>query len=635
MNKIIVLEKNTRDQIAAGEVAERPAYIIKELVENAIDAGAADIRIHLKESGIREIRVIDDGEGIDKEDIPYAFQRHATSKLKTIEDLNTLATMGFRGEALASIAAVSKTRIRTKTAAGEGNECSFDGGEMGELCAAAANQGTEIVISDLFFNTPARKKFLATPVRELREISDMVGRIIIAYPEIRFELTNDNKRIFFSPGNSDMKAAIAAVYGREPLKFLLPVEGDAIFSGYVAHPNYSKPNRNYYHFYINRRTIQSNELNKALENAYKTLLPERRFPMVFINISLSPDRYDINVHPNKLEVKFDRGVAIEEKLVEAVKTALTAAAKAYTTEIHELLPAKDSAKPTYEDELPPQPPIHQNLRLAGLPGAVERKRRMLEEKGAAAAKPELDILLGGTRSNAAADFKKPATEIPALFQDSVASLNLNESFKPFEAAETIDFGEGFYASLTILGQVGGAFIAACNDEALYLVDQHAAHERLLFNQIKKSVTAKESYTQALVVPLEVELNYKQYNWIIENILVLHDIGFILEEFGENSFILREIPTWAENTDAVAFIKEFADGWLDSEKKLTPDTILERKIMSKACKRAVKANWYLTRADMIYLLNELDKAEDAFTCPHGRPISVKFTIAEIRRKFLRT
>lgn len=639
MNKIIVLEKNTRDQIAAGEVAERPVFIIKELVENAIDAKATDIRIHLKESGISEIRVIDNGEGIPKDDIPYAFLRHATSKIKTIDDLNSLKTMGFRGEALASIAAVAKTLIRTRTAQEEsGHECRVDGGEIGVVTPTAANQGTELSIKDLFFNTPARKKFLATPVREMRDISDMVGRIIIAYPEIRFELTNDGKRIFFSPGNDDMKAAIAAVYGREPLKFLLPLKSNSAFSGYIAHPNYSKPNRNYYHFYINHRYIQSNELSKALENAYRTLMPERRFPMAFINVSLPPDQYDINVHPNKLEVKFAEGSTVEDQLYQAVKDALDQAAKAFTTEIHDNNKARMPERPVYDDELPPSPKLHQDLRPAGLPGAAERKKQLMEKgEDAEYLRAELSGVLRGQETKPAfkARHTGSASDALALFQEDPKSLGLNDQFKPFEAAKTIDFKEGFYASLNILGQVGGSFIVATNEEALYLIDQHAAHERLLFNKIKKSLIEKDNSVQALIVPLEVNLNYKQYNWIIENIIVLRDMGFILEEFGENSFILREIPTWAENIDAIAFLKEFADGWLDSAKKLSIEAVLERKIMSKACKRAVKANQYLTKADIIYLFAELDQAEDAFTCPHGRPISVKFTIDEIRRKFLRT
>ncbi len=642
MNKIIILEKNTRDQIAAGEVAERPVFIIKELVENAIDAGATDIRIHLKESGLREIRVIDNGEGMEAADIPYAFLRHATSKIKTIDDLNSLKTMGFRGEALASIAAVAKAVLRTKTAQSEtAYESSVEGGEIGPVLPTAANQGTELTIKDLFFNTPARKKFLATPVREMRDISDMVGRIIIAYPNIRFELTNDGKRVFFSPGSGEGKAAITAVYGREPLPFLLPIENNAVFSGFIAHPNYSKPNRNYYHFYINQRYIQSNELNKALENAYRTLLPERRFAMAFINVTLPPDQYDINVHPNKLEVKFAASAAVGELLYQAVKETLSQAAKAFTTEIHDTDKARIPEKPSYEEEQPPAPKLHQDLRLAGLPGAVERKKQRLKAEGNSDfAKEELTGMLRSMKTEPAfpemeAQQVGAAADPLALFREDTTALGLNDKFKPFEAAKTIDFNEGFYASLNILGQVGGSFIVAANEEALYLIDQHAAHERLLFNKIKASLIEKDHTAQALIVPLEVNLNYKQYNWIIEHIIVLHDMGFVLEEFGENSFILREIPTWAENIDATAFLKEFADGWLDSKKKLTVDAILERKIMSKACKRAVKANQYLTRADMLFLFSELDQAEDAFTCPHGRPIAVKFTIDEIRRKFLRT
>lgn len=703
MSKILVLEKNTRDQIAAGEVAERPALIIKELVENAIDADATDIRIYLKESGISEIRIVDNGTGIEKEDIPNAFLRHATSKIRKIEDLDSLGTMGFRGEALASIAAVSKVKVRTKTEGDDSAfECSLDAGEISEIVPAAGNRGTEIVITDLFFNTPARKKFLATPVREIREISDFVGRIIIAYPQIRFELVNDGKKIFLAPGNGDAKAAIAAVYGTEPLKFLLPVAENDLFSGFIAHPNYSKPKRNYYHFYINHRYIISQELNRALENAFKTLLPERRFPLAFINVMLPPDQYDINVHPNKLDVKFNREIHVGEKLYEIVKRTLEQAERSYTTEIHEMKcesqTAISDAPNVIEDAPAPLPKIHQNLRPTGLPGAVERKKQMLSlgndfeairaelintnrgkkteaHMSAPAIKPvlqpkpsEINPETGKKRMTLKENVSKdvvdhfiardsfPAAELFAgltpkveeakpetdpiitLVQENTDHISEALSFD-FSDAKTeeskIDFNEGFYSSLEILGQFNGSFIVASNGDSLYLIDQHAAHERLLFNKIKKNIEEKTKESQPLLISQEIIFNVNQYHWIIENILVLHQMGFVLEEFGENAFIVREVPLWAENIDAEKFLKEFADGWLSSEKKLSMEVILERKIMSKACKSAVKANQYLTKADMLYLFKELDKAEDGFTCPHGRPISVKFTENEIRRKFLRT
>lgn len=703
MSKILVLEKNTRDQIAAGEVAERPALIIKELIENAIDASATDIRIHLKESGINEIRVIDNGTGIEREDIPNAFLRHATSKIRKIEDLNSLHTMGFRGEALASIAAVSKIRVRTKTEESESAfECTLNGGDISDIVPAAGNRGTEIVITDLFFNTPARKKFLATPVREIREISDFVGRIIIAYPQIRFELINDGKKIFLSPGNNDAKAAIAAVYGTEPLKFLIPVAENDMFSGFIAHPNYSKPKRNYYHFYINHRYIISSELNRALENAFKTLLPERRFPLAFINVMLPPDQYDINVHPNKLDVKFNREVRVGENLYDLVKKTLDMAERAYTTEIHDV---KSGAAPVLaaesvilEEAPAPLPKIHQDLRLTGLPGAVERKKRALAmgddfeairaelistnrgkkteshmssplNKPVSQPKPsvinpetgkkrmtlkesvsknEIDHLMAKDSFSPADLFFKDLNTEPSVISETNSEVTpvskkqespievLSFDFPEMKAEEVkIDFNEGFYTSLEILGQFNGSFIVASNGDSLYLIDQHAAHERLLFNKIKKNVEANTAERQPLLISQEIIFNVNQYHWIIENILILHQMGFILEEFGENTFIVREVPLWAENIDAEKFLKEFADGWLASEKKLSMDVILERKIMSKACKSAVKANQHLTNADILYLFKELDKAEDGFTCPHGRPISVKFTENEIRRKFLRT
>lgn len=693
MNKILVLEKNTRDQIAAGEVAERPSLIIKELIENAIDAGATDIRILLKESGISEIRVIDNGSGMEKDDIPFAFLRHATSKIKKIEDLDSLATMGFRGEALASIAAVSKIRLRTKVEDADlAYECSISGGDLSEITPSPGNQGTEITIDDLFFNTPARKKFLATPVRELREISDIVGRIIIAHPQIRFELVNNAKRIFIAPGNEDMYAAIAAVYGTEPLKFLIPLAENTSFSGYIVHPNYSKPNRNYFHFYINHRYIQSLELNKALENAYKTLLPERRFPIAFINVILPPDQYDINVHPNKLDVKFNRDLHIDDQLFNLIKKTLETAERSYTTEIHEGKSLQDSVKESSADPKASLYKIHQDLRPVGLPGAVERKKKILAMgDDFEAIRAELigtnrgkktDLPLNKTEEKKAKPkemvsketvehlFARDSYDLKDFFQSSaddktegekenVLPLSTTEETvtetpspvpipeststptpsslpeSPSAPEKTLDFKESFYTSLEVLGQVGGSFIAACSGDALYLIDQHAAHERLMFNRIKKDLQEKDTLSQPLLVPLEVSMNYSQFNWVVEHILILRQMGFILEEFGDTSFILREVPVWAENADAAVFLKEFADGWLHSERELTMEAVLERKIMSKACKSAVKANQYLSKSDIHYIFKELDQAEDGFTCPHGRPICVKFTLNEIRRKFLRT
>lgn len=638
-NKIFLLEKNTRNQISAGEVAERPALIIKELIENSIDAGATNIKISLKDSGISSIHVIDNGEGIHKGDIPYAFMRHATSKIKRITDLNTLKTMGFRGEALASIAAVSKINLITKVKeSATAFSVNIEAGELGKIISCAGNDGTEIIIRDLFFNTPARKKFLATPTREMREIADLVGKLIIANSSIRFELNNNGKRILFSPGNNDMITAIMSVYGNEMNSFLIPLETDC-FSGYIVHPNYSKPNRNYYHFYINQRYIQSSELNKALDNAYKTLMPDRRFPVAFINIILDADKYDINVHPNKLDIKFDKELKISDLLYNSIKQVLSDAERPYTTAIKKQninqTPTDDNINHFINKN---QSKIHQNLRLAGLPGAVERKNKERNNPSLSEKESIWDLSA------------KKDISFSAQSQDDVLHANsLTKSFKDkthnkyaatlFDNLNTVNDSElsepGFYSSLTIIGQFGGSFILANDSVSLYIIDQHAAHERILYNKIRDRISSDSSFSQVLVIPIEINFNYKQYNWVIENILFFKKIGFVFEEFGPQTFVLREVPDWFENVDLESFIKEIADSGCETGKLLSEDMILEDKIIKKACKKAVKANQYLTNADIMYLFHELDKNKESFTCPHGRPITIKFTMDEIRRKFLRT
>lgn len=620
MNNILVLPGQVANKIAAGEVAERPALVIKELVENSIDAGATKIRIQLQTSGMKQIRVSDDGGGIPKEEIPLAFARHGTSKLRDITDLATLATMGFRGEALASIAAVAKVRLTTKTAADAmGYSSEVIDGVVSPPVKAPSNDGTEIIVDDLFYNTPARKRFMATPTAEMREIADLIGKLIIAQHHISFELTNDGKRYYLSPGKGGQKAAIMSVYGKELVDQLLPVFGEVV-EGYVSHPSFHRPNRSYYHFYINGRYIKNDLLNKSLEEAYHTLIPDRRFPVAFLNIVVEPSEYDVNVHPNKLEVKFKSGNTIQQAVTEAGKEAIASATRAYEypAERGRVLksppPETLYAKPTLEHEGSEHPPTEK-------PPVFEVRDYRYDTEPQ---EPKAD--------HGPTDLKDEAS-IPTLTDVDMPIFPPTQWEQ--EEAPSIDFDQRFYSSLTVLGQWAGSFIVANDDEALYLIDQHAAHERLLYNSIRKAVTADTVTRQPLLVPLEWKLNRSQYEWVLGHILILHDLGFILEDFGDHLFLLREEPIWAVDIDVIAFLTDFADGWIESGKTITKERILDHKLMTRACKSAVKANQHLTSSDIRYLFDALDAAEDGFTCPHGRPIAIKYTMAEVRRQFLRT
>lgn len=607
-NNIIILPGEVANQIAAGEVAERPSLVIKELVENSIDANAAKIKIDLKESGQRQIRVTDDGEGIPPADLPLAFARHGTSKLRQIDDLNHLATMGFRGEALASIAAVSKVRMTTRTAESDfGYCCEVIDGAVGRPVKAAANVGTEVVVDELFYNTPARRRFMASPAAEMREIIDLVGKLIIAQPTIAFELTNDGKRHLFSPGQGGVQVAIMSVYGKELSDRLLPVVSEQ-FQGYVSHPAFHKPNRSYYHFYLNGRYIRNEQLNRSLEEAYHTLIPDRRFPAAFIDIQIEPTEYDVNVHPNKLAVKFKSNSRIPADLTDAVRASLLGAERAYD----------QTGEPVTTLKSPPMPPIAARETSAkqsattAVPPPIE--------------KPPVFVVRDY-------DIKSTMSSQPAGERGGETAVPTHKPVSPQEPA--IPFAPGFYSALTILGQWAGSFIVAGDEEALYLIDQHAAHERLLYNRIRAEMESRQAEGQPLLVPLEWRVNSRQYAWLLENIVNLRDLGFILEDFGDELLIVRAIPAWAADIDVIAFLTDYADGWLASGKSFTKSHILDHKMMSRACKSAVKANQHLTVSDIRFLFAALDETADGFTCPHGRPITIKYTMAEVRRRFLRT
>ncbi|MDO4542581.1 MAG: DNA mismatch repair endonuclease MutL, partial [Bacillota bacterium] len=554
--KIEVLQQEIANQIAAGEVAERPTLIIKELVENSIDAGADSIRIFLKNSGFDEIRVIDNGEGIAKDDIQTAFLRHATSKLRQIEDLETLYTMGFRGEALASIAAVSRVSMATKAEEQDtGYKIIVEGGEFLEQEPAPCNKGTEIIVRDLFYNTPARKKFLATPTRELRDTSDMVGRIIIAHPHIAIELRNNNKKVFQSPGKGDMRSAIMSVYDRELVKKLIPLDNNE-FEGYISHPGYNKPSRNYYHFYINRRYIQSDSLNRAIETAYHTMMPERRFPIVFINIHIDPSQYDINVHPNKLDVKFNKEAKVEEKLIAAVGDGLLSAGRAYGEEVttRQRIKSPPNPFPLIEEGRGESPdgieknsinaPTISNHRvkpdkfsemvknqpidledISEFNSQAWQELTYLDADEVAEKNARKEARINQERiirafKNAEANSPVVDSKIKKVLAEEDRTLELSENFNEFTSKQKLDLDTGFYSSLTILGQLAASFIVAADEDALYLIDQHAAHERLLFNSIKNSVANSDVLRQPLLIPLDLKSNYRQYSWILENIILL-------------------------------------------------------------------------------------------------------------------
>ncbi len=615
--KINILANETVNQIAAGEVAEKPAFIVKELVENAIDAEATRIRISLKEGGLKQIRIEDNGVGILKEDLPLAFLRHATSKIAAIDDLTRLSTLGFRGEALPSIAAVSRVTLRSFAKNGEGAyEIRYGDGALGTTEPVAANPGTEIIVDEIFYNTPARRKFLRSQIREMADITDLVGRLILSRPDIGFELLNDNRRVFLSPGNGQIRPAILSVYGAEAAQAMLRIGEEEEIGGYISHPSHHKPSRQYYNLFVNGRYIKSPELNRVVDGVYRHLLPERRYPIAVLYLTLDPKEFDVNVHPNKIEIKLEPHSNIEDRLYQALADTLTRAERSHPVKGANRLrsPEAESAFLGTDKAIG-----HESGTRASLAGSPSPGEDLPEETVAFA--QDISAIM---RQNTPEKCKRPETDNEMAVRGP----------KGGGEQESLSFGGGFYRNLRILGQLAGLFILAADGENLYIIDQHAAHERLLYNRLKAEAV-KENESQPLLIPLELRLNHSQYLWILQRILDLKALGFILEEFGDNTFIIREAPAWSAWMDPAAFLKEMSDFWLQQKRKITNAEILDEKLMMKACKSAIKGNQYLADADMHHLLQSLDKEKDAMTCPHGRPITVKITVAEIRKWFLRS
>lgn len=614
MGKISILDPLTANQIAAGEVVERPVSVIKELVENSIDAGSTRIQITLLEGGTKRIIVLDNGWGISSEDLGLAIKRHATSKITTVQDLDSLKTLGFRGEALPSIAAVSKMTISSRTMDSPvGYSLQVNGGEKGNVIEIGSPIGTEITIDDLFYNTPARKKFLKSPSTELAGISDLVGRIAMSRPDIAFELIHEKKTIFKTPGNNNLTQVIFSVYGSEIARNMKMVKHDNFPSigGYVSIPQITRSSRHYYNFFLNGRLVKSQELTDALEEAYHTRIPVKRYPITVLYINLSPDLFDVNVHPAKLEVKFRDVFPIKEALIESIKSTLN--------DPFVSIP-QIRQKPVRQEPAPVQQEFfdHDNFEPY--------------KKENISANEDTNVYDAQGINDHERQTLREISQITADSEDNLLSQDSSE--KQSNQVSQGDQGR-FFSSLKILGQTGGTYIVASGSNGLYIIDQHAAHERIRYEKIEQCFREQPSASSLLSVPVTIELTSEQTLWLVDNIIQLADLGFILEHFGNNTFLLRGVPRWHLEGNSqellLDILEKLGSGPLTSIKEI----ISEEKLFSLACKSAIKANRFLTESDIIFLLQQLDLVKNPYTCPHGRPIIITITHEEIKKKFLRT
>lgn len=606
MGKIRKLDDALANKIAAGEVVERPASVVKELVENAIDAHSTIIEVQLEEAGLAKIRVVDNGDGLEEEDCFLAFERHATSKIKDEADLFRIRTLGFRGEALPSIASVSHLELKTSTGEGSGTLLILKGGELVQNGRTSSRKGTDITVSHLFFNTPARLKYMKTIHTELGHVVDVMNRLALAHPHISFRLTHNGKQLFYTNGNGDVRQVLAAIYGFDVAKKMVAIYAETLdftIDGYVALPEVTRASRNYMTTIVNGRYIKNYPLYKAIEEGYHTLLPIGRHPIAFLNIVMDPLLVDVNVHPAKLEVRFSKEGELNELVQQTIRQAFQK-----KTLIPEVT-APRAEKPKTEQQtfsfehivkeshiVPPRATISHHEQ-----GEKKEERMVLEER-------EERVYEKDT---------KPIDVEPIVENKHVADEANQERIPP----------------LYPIGQMHGTYILAQNENGLYIIDQHAAQERIKYEYFREKLATVTNELQPLLIPLTLTYSSSEYVLIESYREQLAACGVFLEPFGHNSFIVRSHPQWFPKGEEATIIEEMIKQVL-TMKKVDIKQLREKAAIMMSCKQSIKANQFLCNDEIFALLESLRKTSDPFTCPHGRPIIIHFSTYELEKMFKR-
>ncbi len=653
MKNIKILEKNVSDKIAAGEVVERPASVIKELLENAVDAKATVVCVEIKNGGISYMRVTDNGIGIAKEDVSLSIVRHATSKISTEDDLTRISTLGFRGEALSSICAVSKLEIYTKPKNEEtGTHLIAENGEIIDISDAGCPDGTTVVVRDLFSTVPARMKFLKKDFTEAGYIEDIVVRLALSHPEISVKYINNGKEVIFTPGDNLLSSAISAVYGKDIKNAMISadfIERYVRVYGMCAKGTAARGNRGMENFFVNGRYIKSPLLSRAAEEAYKNELMVGKFPVCVINIELPPENVDINVHPTKLEAKFSDEKEVYHCVYWAVKNAL------YSSEFIPKASEHKSIKPQYERKL-----------ADVLPQKSEQKEQIIVDFGAKEIPKSTEIVyqkvqkneestkinnmsfreIGGTNFERPKEFEKPIikNEKPdiresvelkypkKLYEYKTEDTKVTEIQETFE--DKVEYKETKIKPVyKICGQVFATYIIVEKDGKMLMVDQHAAHERLRYEKLLEQFRSREITSQLLLSPVVITLTAPEFACFVENKDAINDLGFITDVYGQKQIIVRGTPAEAGECDAESTISEIINMLLTNRKNIGDD-LASKMLYRIACRGAVKANALLSGDEMAKLLDDVFSLKGINTCPHGRPITIEFTKDFIEKQFKR-
>ncbi len=690
MPQIELLDEQTIDKIAAGEVVERPSSVVKELVENAIDAGASAVTVEIRDGGTTMIRVTDNGCGIESGQIPIAFYRHSTSKIRTVEDLMTISSLGFRGEALSSIAAVAQVELISKTPDSlTGCRYVIEGGKERSVEEVGAPDGTTFIVKNLFYNTPARRKFLKTPQTEAGYISDMMERIALSHPEISFKFVNNGQIRLHTPGNSRLMDAIYQVYGRDTAANLLEVREDFdtfSVSGYIGKPVISRGNRNFENYFINGRYVRSSLIAKAIEDGYHGFLMQHKYPFTVLALSLDGKRVDVNVHPNKMELRFADGEEIYRKLSELIARTLKEQELITDVSVDEEKPA--SARPAYDKKEIPEPfetnriaqaerksakTVSESCGAEPEPGGVgsghgseepgyggsdktpggEKKTGGKKDPGTkmregmrygegsgsvtsgAGASGSGAQPAGGAAYGAAlgetSETRGAAGPEPGTVSGTVKPRQMELS--DYTGDETRLLSEEARPSHRIIGQLFDTYWLVEYGDRFYMIDQHAAHEKVKYEEMMRAYRERECFSQMISPPILLTLSMQEEELLNKYIDDFEKLGFSIEPFGGREYAVRAVPANLYGLNAQDLLSEMVDDLGTLTDRDTPDMVAE-KIASMSCKAAVKGNQSLSGAEAEQLIDDLLKLENPYFCPHGRPVIVSMTRQEIEKKFKR-
>ncbi len=643
MGKIKELETSLANKIAAGEVVERPSSVVKELLENAIDAQATEINIEVEQSGVSSIRVVDNGTGIAQEDLGLVFHRHATSKIVADDDLFHIRTLGFRGEALASISSVAKVTLKTCTDNENGHEIYAENGKIIHQKPAKAKKGTDIQVDSLFYNTPARLKYIKSLYTELGKITDIVNRIAMSHPEIRISLVSDGKKLLSTNGSGRTNEVMAEIYGMKVAKDLVHISGDTSdyhLEGFVAKPEHSRSNKHYISIFINGRYIKNFVLNKAILEGYHTLLTIGRFPICYINIQMDPILVDVNVHPTKLEVRLSK----EDQLYDLIVTKIR---EAFKDKI--LIPQNDlnhASKKNKVLETFEQQKIN-----------FEKQQSQIGETSAPYVHDQKDknhdVESHKNNLDSTSSTNNESTEVSNELHNHIDDSYLQSQKEVLFDMEQNTSNEYEISNqqsndikgtvsqtphrrvpyMEIVGQVHGTYIIAQNENGMFMIDQHAAQERIKYEYFREKIGEVTNEVQNLLIPLTFHFSKDEQMIIDQYKDELDKVGVHLEHFGGHDYIVNSYPVWFPKEEAEEIIKDMIELVL-KHKSVDVKKIREDAAIMMSCKKSIKANHYLKNNEMADLIDQLREAEDPFTCPHGRPIIINFSNYELEKLFKR-